>query len=421
VQRPPGFPTIVALCLLCSGCATKERAVAQRGPIEADVVEYVRRATALGARDADSLDYGYAPPEWTAADAKNPPTFPEVRKRALAAAERLGQLGELEAAEAGRRDSLARQLRALAARADLLGGRRTSFDEESRALFGVTIPPPDEDAGRVAFAELDRLMPGRGSLATRLESFERHQMVPAAAMRAVFERAVSGCRDRTIINVQLPAGEAVDVEYVHNTPWTAYSRYHGRYRSTIQVNADAGFSVDGALALACHEAYPGHHVQNVLTEDRLVIRQRLVEFTVQPMFSAQSLVSEALAVRAIDFAFPGDTRAAFERDVLYPLAGLDPSDASRGVAAARAIDTLRPVVADIARSYLDGGLEFVRAGSALSDRALVPQPLPLLKFFNQFRTYAVTYTYGPDWFDARDPRNDDPRTALLSTLLSRKK
>jgi hypothetical protein len=221
--------------------------------------------------------------------------------------------------------------------------------------------------------------------------------------------------------VRLPAGEGVEVAYVSNTPWNAYSRYHGRYRSTIQVNVDYGLSVDGALALACHEGYPGHHVQNVVTEEQLVLNQRLREFTIQPLFSGQSLLSEALAVQAIDFAFPGDMRATFEREVLYPGAGLDPADAARGVAVARAVDRLRLVVADIARSYLDGQLEFVRAGWALTDRALVPQPVPLLKFLNQFRSYAVTYTYGPDWLDERDARNDDPRTALLSTLLSRKK
>ena len=25
------------------------------------------------------------------------------------------------------------------------------------------------------------------------------------------------------------------------------------------------------------------------------------------------------------------------------------------------------------------------------------QPEALLKFFNEFRTYAITYTYGPEW------------------------
>lgn len=412
---------IVALCTLGGACSTKEPAGAPQGPLEADVVEYVRLAAALGARDSDSLDYAYPPPEWTADETTNPRTLAAIRARALAAAERLARLGGSDATEAGRRRSLAAQLRALAARADLLAGQRTSFDDESRALFGVTVPPPDEEAMRAAHAELDRLLPGRGSLAARYESFQRRQLVPVALMRSVFERALAGCREWTLSALQLPGGEGVEVAYVRDTPWNAYSRYHGRYRSTIQVNVDYGLSIDEALVLACHEGYPGHHVQNVLTEERLVVNRHFLEFTIQPMFSGQSLLSEALAVRAIELAFPGDARAAFERDVLYPAAGLVPADAARSVAIARVIDRLRLVVVGIARSYLDGDLEFVRAGSALTDRALIPHPVPLLKFLNQFRSYALTYTYGPDWLDARDARNDDPRTALLSTLLSKKK
>jgi hypothetical protein len=413
----------VSLCTLACACSTKKPGGAPQQPLEATVVEYVRLAAALGARDSDSLDYAYAPPEWTADETRSPPTLAAIRSRALAAAERLAALGGpdvVDATEAGRRLSLAGQLRALAARADLLTGHHSSFDEESRALFGVTLPPLDDEAVRAAHAELDHLIPGRGSLAARYESFERRQLVPAGLMRTVFERALTACRERTPGDLRLPAGEGVEVTYVSDTPWNAYSRYHGRYRSTIQVNVDYGFSVDGALALACHEGYPGHHVQNVLTEERLVVSRRFLEFTIQPLFSRQSLLSEALAVRAIDVAFPGDVRTTFERDVLYPAAGLDPADAARSVAIARAVDRLRLAVADIARSYLDGDLDFVRAGSALKDRALIPQPVPLLKFLNQYRSYALTYTYGPDWLDARDVRDDDPRTALLSTLLSRK-
>ena len=416
----------VSLCTLACACSTKKPAGAPQQALEAAVVEYARLATALGARDSDSLDYAYPPPEWIADETRNPPTLAAIRARALAAAERLAPLGGpdvpdvLDATEAGRRLSLAGQLRALAARADLLTGHHSSFDEESRVLFGVTLPPLDDEAVRAAHAELDRLIPGRGSLAARYESFERRQLVPAGLMRTVFERALAACRERTPGDLRLPAGEGVEVTYVSDTPWNAYSRYHGRYRSTIQVNVDYGFSVDGALTLACHEGYPGHHVQNVLTEERLVVNRRFLEFTIQPMFSRQSLLSEALAVRAIDVAFPVDVRTTFERDVLYPAAGLDAADAARSVAIARAVDRLRLAVADIARSYLDGNLDFVRADAALKDRALIPQPVPLLKFLNQYRSYALTYTYGPDWLDARDPLNSDPRTALLSTLLSRK-
>src|SRR6266536_1730009 len=55
---------IGALGGLVCACATNDPAAGSRGTLPADVAEYVRLAAALGARDADSLDYSYAPPEW---------------------------------------------------------------------------------------------------------------------------------------------------------------------------------------------------------------------------------------------------------------------------------------------------------------------------------------------------------------------
>ena len=58
------------------------------------------------------------------------------------------------------------------------------------------------------------------------------------------------------------------------------------------------------------------------------MRERgFVEFTVYPLFSPQSLIAEGTANYGVELAFPGDTRWQWERDNLFPLAGLDPATA----------------------------------------------------------------------------------------------
>jgi hypothetical protein len=52
-----------------------------------------------------------------------------------------------------------------------------------------------------------------------------------------------------------------------------------------------------------------------------------VEYSVYPLYSPQSLIAEGTANYGIDVAFPGAERLTFERDVLFPLAGLDPDRA----------------------------------------------------------------------------------------------
>jgi hypothetical protein len=179
---------------------------------------------------------------------------------------------------------------------------------------------------------------------------------------------------------------------VSGMPWSAFTRYEGHARSRIQINTDFDLTVDRALQLACHEAYPGHHVINSVLD---AVRP-WPELTVLPMFSPQSLRTEGAATFAAELAFPDASRLGFERDELFPVAGLNPDDADRYLRVSRAVDRLRWLQADIARRYLDGDLEFARAAAVLEEDALMPSAVATLKFFNEFRTYAVTYTVGRD-------------------------
>jgi hypothetical protein len=414
------FPLLSVLvrCLLvafvglpAAACVRQEPSLDSRQSFDDDVRQYIRLVTALGSRDPDSIDFAYAPADASAERAPLPP-FNEIRRRALDVANRLGGPA-MPGVDVDRQQNLVRQLRAVAARVDLLTGQRRPFDEESQALFGVVAPRvADADGGDVR-EEITRLLPGPGSLAARYAAFERRHLVPPDRVRPVFERALAECRARTLEHVALPPDERVEIEYVTDSPWNGYSRYHGGYRSVLQVNVAYGITVDGALVLACHEGYPGHHAQNSVREADLVRRRRWMEFTVQPLFSPQVLLSEGLAVHAVDVAFPGAAREAFERDVLFPLAGLDGRGPPPGVDVERLVERLRPVEGAVAREYLDGRLEFARAAAAFTSRALVPQPDGLLKFLNEYRSLAVTYSYGPALIESSLEGHDaraDPAT-----------
>src|SRR4029077_3561687 len=155
-----------------------------------------------------------------------------------------------------------------------------------------------------------------------------HFVIPKDRLSDVFNLAIAECRRRTLAHVTLPAGETFTVEYVTNKSWSGYNWYQGQFRSLIQVNTDLPIYIDRAVDLACHEGYPGHHVYNVLLEQQLVRNRGWVEMTVYPLFSPQSLIAEGSANYGIEVAFPGDERVRFERERLFPAAGLDASRAS---------------------------------------------------------------------------------------------
>jgi hypothetical protein len=87
-------------------------------------------------------------------------------------------------------------------------------------------------------------------------------------------------------------------------------------------------------------------------------------------------------------------RLAFERDVLFPLAGLEPARAEHYMAVARLREQLAGPIAAIVRRYLAGDLDFVEAGWALKNEALMAHPLATLQFVNEYRGYSLAYTLG---------------------------
>ena len=411
--------TALILCLL-SGCS---RTHAPPSTFDGDVREYVRLAVALGERDPDALDYYYGPADWVADIRSNPPPLPQIRNRAANASARLSSLHNLTEPDQSRRRFLIGQLAAIEARAGLLSGIKRSFDEEAYAFFGIHHKPAIDGSSDAIRKQLSDLLGGPGNLAARYEDFDARFTIPPDSLPTVMSRAIQACREQTIAHLSLPADEHVTIEYVRNKPWSAYSYYQGNFQSIIRINTDFGLTVDRALKLACHEGYPGHHVFNLMTDRYLVRERRRPEFSVQPAFSPQSFLSEAAASVAPEVAFSESERLQLEQDTLFPLAGLKTADVERYLKVERLADALSPDLLTIARDYLDGNLEFARAGAALEDRALMTHSDATLRYLNEYRSYVMTYTEGRDllrsWIDARAAlKSVDGRWGPLRELMT---
>ena len=264
--------------LLAGACGAR-RSDPDRFSLDAASRTYVRLVLALGERDSDSLDSYHGPVAWQAEVRAERPTLPQIRAAAATLADSLKTERAAAQEDAPRRAFLIGQLEAVASRVDVLQGARHAFDEEARLLFGLDpheqggSADGPEDAGRelqsaAVRAELDRLLPGRGDLAARYAAFDRQFLVAPDRLAAVFSRAIEGCRAATRQHIALPAGERVDVDYVRDLPWSAFTRYEGRFVSRVLVNAALPLTVDRALDLACHETYPGHHTIGVLLDSR---------------------------------------------------------------------------------------------------------------------------------------------------------
>ncbi len=373
-------------------------------PLRALAERYVKLVLAVGQHDADYVDAYYGPAEWrTEAEAKSTP-LADLDQAAASLASELAAAPTAPPIKADaelwalRRQYLPRQLGALRARVAMLQGKRFTFDEESQALYDAIAPTYKDADFEPVLKQLEAKLPGSGSLIERYDRFKQTFVIPKARLNTVFQAAIRGCRDRTLAHVELPSTETFKVEYVTGKSWGGYNWYQGSFRSLIQVNTDLPVHVERALDLACHEGYPGHHVYNALLEKNLVRDRGWIEFTVYPLFSPQSLIAEGTANYGIEVAFSRQERLAFEKDVLFPLAGLDASRAGAYYEVLDLVDQLSYAGNEAARQYLNGQIDKTAAADWLERYAMMPRPRAeqRVRFFDQYRSYVINYNLGKD-------------------------
>ena len=150
------------------------------------------------------------------------------------------------------------------------------------------------------------------------------------------------------------------------------------------------------------------------------------EFSVYPLFSPQSLIAEGSANYGIDVAFPGEERTKFEKEILFPLAGIDASKADKyyEIQALRA--KLNYAGNEAARQYLNGEISREEAAAWL-EKYLLYEPdraLQRTMFIDQYRSYVINYNLGrdlvADYVLNQGGTDDQPekRWAVFKELLS---
>ncbi|HEX6927921.1 MAG TPA: hypothetical protein VF267_01630, partial [Gammaproteobacteria bacterium] len=384
---------------------------------------YVRLVLGVGEIDAGYVDAYYGPAEWRDAVRKERADRETLLERARAArADMVAIPVPADSMRALRHHYLSRQLDALIAYLEILGGQTLSFDQEAKALYDAAPPHLDTAHFDAILADIDALLPGGGPLADRVEAFRQQFVIPRERLAGVFEAAMNECRTRTLMHIPLPVQENFRIEYVNDKPWSGYNWYQGDAHSLIQVNTDLPVFLDRAVELGCHEGYPGHHTYNALLEAELVDARGWMEFTVYPLFSPQSLIAEGSANYGVELAFPGDERLAFERDVLAPLAGIDTANLAAYAELRAKLKELDYAGNEAARAYLDGSMTRDEAVAFLVKYSLSSpeRAAQRVDFFDTYRSYVINYNLGRDLvrnYVERNANTQDERWTVFAELL----
>lgn len=386
------------VALLLTACASS---VPAPHPSKLDVLaeRYVKLVLAIGEHEDGYIDAYHGPAAW-AADAKaNKRDVTSLREDAVRLFADLQAVPAegLEPLEVKRRDFLRAHTSAASARLQMIAGERWPFAEEAQRLFGVRPELRPLESYEPALTEVAALLPGAGPLDARVAAFRKKYEIPAAKLRPVMEAAIAECRRRTLAHIEMPGNERFDLEFVTGKPWGGYNWFKGDAHSLIQVNTDLPSGIDRALGLGCHEGYPGHHVQNALME-QLYTKRGWVEFSVWPLFAPVGFIAEGSSNAGVDLAFPGEEKARFVREVLYPLAGLDPATAPAMERLSTATAKLRGAEYTIADSYLAGRINRATAMAQLQRYTLssAERAAKRVDFIDTYRSYVINYGLGEE-------------------------
>lgn len=265
-----------------------------------------------------------------------------------------------------RRVFLLDQLAALERRARFLAGERTTIRDDAAAL-GMTVPAYDAARAVRLRADLETALPGRGTLLERLAAHRREHAVPRSGLERITTQAVEECRKRTPPLERIADG-GVELRYVVDTPWPAFTTNRGNGKSVIELRRDVAWLEDDLLSVVCHETYPGHHVQNLVWDD-LRASRGWEELAVTPMFTPHAVMAERAANAATALIVPSTERPPVSR----------------------ALEEFAPLALATAVEIVDGQLDRSSGLARLRDDLLMPDPDGFVAFVEKYRVMAVAY------------------------------
>ena len=356
--------------------------------------QYVKLALAMGEHHPYYVDAYYGPSKWRTGE-KRP--LKDLKEDISTLLEQLEHVQNSET-QSQRKAFLQVQTKSMLTFIQIINNEQVNFDDESLRLYDAVSPNITEAELDKALNELDLMLPGQGSVSERMNNFIEQFVIPKDKLDSVFKAAVVESRKRTKQYIELEEQESFTIEYVQDKVWSGYNWYQGNSFSLIQVNTDFPIYIARAIDLASHEGYPGHHVFNSLMEKHLVNGKGWIEYSVYPLFSPMSLLAEGSANFGVDVVFPHSERIKFERDVLFPLAGLDASKVELYYQVQAVKQQLSYADNMVAKRYLDGEIDDQKAIELLIKYTLVTEKKAQqrLGFIKANRAYVINYNLGQD-------------------------
>ncbi|MFW9896123.1 MAG: hypothetical protein ACFFD7_10000, partial [Candidatus Thorarchaeota archaeon] len=141
---------------------------------------------------------------------------------------------------------------------------------------------------------------GKGDLSTRMKEYTKKRKIPSNLIGNLFIKALEIARKQTekLFPDLLPSYERVETVEVKAQSWNMYCWYLGNYVSRIEINVDRIHYWTNLLDCACHEVYPGHHMERLIREMLFYRDKDYFESSILLIYTPEIVISEGMGLLA---------------------------------------------------------------------------------------------------------------------------
>ena len=194
---------------------------------------------------------------------------------------------------------------------EILKGSDISIKDQFIKLYDVDLQPAKEAELDNLKEEIEDAYKGSGSLEERMNRLRITRKVPESKVYNFFKKAVDITEKQTkeLFIDLLPKNERIIIDVVKNNnssekvKWSCYNWYLGKFVSRIEVNPKYQMYWTAFLTYSSHEAYPGHHTEFAIKEERLYRELNQFEHSILILHSPKLIISEGIAKKAISVLF----------------------------------------------------------------------------------------------------------------------
>jgi hypothetical protein len=317
------------------------------------IKRYILLVLSLAEHEAEYLDT-YFGPEFIRKEAKQRGKV-DLEALVMEAGDLLSRIRESDQFEAGRRDFLEAQLKAVETTLRMQRGESLTVEEKVENIYGFRPERVDENEFEEGNRLLDDSLPGKGPIAERSKTYHDSMRIPVEDLENLCKFVLHELRDRTRQRFGLPDGEQCALQMVKDRPYGGYSSYKGAGLSILEINTDQPFYLHYLPVFIAHEIYPGHHTESSLQDVHLIQGQDRQELCAVPSLSPQVFVSEMIATHAREMTMSDDELEAWLRYQLLPRSKLKVSELGKPAQVEKAQRMLAPVAMNAVFMYWNDG------------------------------------------------------------------